>query len=67
MVCWNERNRMIFSQLGALYFNVFILKVANFFNVWTDTNSSLEQLYRDDYVMTITEDSVLTIYNVVLF
>jgi hypothetical protein len=58
---------MIFSQLGALYFNVFILKVANFFNVWTDTNSSLEQLYRDDYVMTITEDSVLTIYNVVLF
>jgi hypothetical protein len=56
MVCWNERNRVIFSQLGTLYFNVFILKVVNFFNVWIDTNSSLKQLCRVDYVMTITED-----------
>jgi zinc-binding in reverse transcriptase len=55
-VRWNERNRVIFSHLGALSFNVFILKVTNFFNAWACTTSSLEQLCRDESIMTFTED-----------
>jgi hypothetical protein len=55
-VRWNERNKVIFSNHSVLSFNAFILKVVNFFHIWTGINSSLDQMCRDDSILTITED-----------
>jgi zinc-binding in reverse transcriptase len=55
-VRWNERNRMIFSHHIVLSFNAFILKVVNFLHIWTCTNSSMDQICRDESILTITAD-----------
>jgi hypothetical protein len=55
-VLWNDRNRLIFSQLTALSLNAFILKILHLFYAWTGTKSSLERLCEDDHLLTFIEE-----------
>jgi hypothetical protein len=55
-VRWNEWNRVIFSNHTIISFNAFVLKVVNYLNIWTGTNSVLDQMCREESVLTIIAD-----------
>jgi hypothetical protein len=55
-VRWNERNMMIFSNHSVLSLILLFLKWQFFLYIWTGTNSSMDQMYRDESILIIVTD-----------
>jgi hypothetical protein len=58
-LCWDFRNHTIFTQAATLTFYVLFLKVLYLFHAWTNTQSDLIHLYKDQALIFV-EDGALS-------